>query len=392
MADPFHCFCTHAVVEVPGAPGGPLAGLRFAAKDNFDVAGHVTGAGSPDWLNTHGPATRTAPAVELLIRNGATLVGKTQMDELAFSLAGQNAHYGTPINPRAPDRIPGGSSSGSAVAIAAGLVDFALGTDTAGSVRVPAGNCGVIGFRPTQGRIPLEGVVPFSPSFDTVGWFAAKALVLRQVGQVLMPGRQLLSAPKRLLVVDDAFAIADAEVRDALQPLLARVEAVVGPAEHVQIGADRLESWVEQFNVLRGAEVRASLGEWIDRVQPRFGPSICERFALTRSITPEAVRDAQVARGETLRYLDELLAEDAVLCLPTAPLVPPLLSSPDTEMARYRSQTMKLTTIATIGGLPQISLPLADRRGAPVGLSLLAGRDRDATLWDLALRLLAFAC
>src|SRR5262249_28606655 len=143
MSNPLNAFCTHVSLRIPGAPGGPLAGLTFAAKDNFAVAGYPTGAGNPEWLRTHGPAERTAAAVQVLIEAGATLVGKTQMDELAFSLSGQNVHYGTPVNPRAPDRIPGGSSSGSAVATAGGLVDFALGTDTAGSVRVPANNCGV---------------------------------------------------------------------------------------------------------------------------------------------------------------------------------------------------------------------------------------------------------
>jgi amidase len=387
MRDPLNAFCTHIDLMIPGLSGGPLAGLRFAAKDNFDVAGYLTGAGSPDWLRTHGPAEKTAVAVQMLVDAGATLVGKTQMDELAFSLAGQNTHYGTPINPRVRDRIPGGSSSGSAAATAGGLVDFALGTDTVGSVRVPANNCGLYGIRPTHGRIVLDGVVPFAPSFDTVGWFARDAVLLRRVGQVLSPPSNLNPTSGRLLVLDDAFALADDEVREALQPLLPRVADVVDPEVHVQLSPHRLEDWVEQFSTLRSAEARASLGEWIDRVQPQFGPGIRERFAQTRHIAPEAIEAARAARNQTQRYLDELLGTGNVLCLPTAPLLAPLRSSSDAIMDRYRLQTMKLTSIASVGGLPQISLPVAAWNECPVGLSLIGTRGQDARLLDLAVEI-----
>jgi amidase len=384
MPDPFNAFCTHVALKISGVPGGPLAGLTFVAKDNFAVAGYPTGAGNPDWLRTHAPAERTAAVVQVLLDAGGTLVGKTQMDELAFSLAGQNVHYGTPINPRAPDRIPGGSSSGSAAATAGGLVDFALGTDTAGSVRVPANNCGVYGARPTHGRIPLDGVVPFSPSFDTVGWFARDAHMLRRVGRVLLPSAGPSPAPGRLLVADDAFALADDEVREALGPLIRVVAGVVGPEEHVRLSPQGLDRWVEQFSTLRSAEVRASLGAWVEAVQPQFGPGIRERFAQTQGVTEEAVAAAREARRVTQRYLDGLLGPGDVLCLPTAPLVAPLRGSPEAVLARYRDQTLKLTTIAGVGGLSQVSLPLASWERCPVGVSLIGGRGQDARLWDLA--------
>lgn len=384
MHDPLHAFCTHVSVHLQGTPGGPLAGLTFAAKDNFDVAGYPTGAGSPDWLRTHGPAERTAPAVQALLDAGATLVGKAQMDEMAFSLAGQNAHYGTPVNPRAPDRIPGGSSSGSAAATAGGLVDFALGTDTAGSVRVPANNCGVFGFRPTHGRIPLDGVVPFSPSFDTVGFFAREAALLRRVGRVLLPPAPTSQRLSRLLVADDAFALADEKVREALGPLVGPLVEVLATAEHVRACPSGPEGLVEAFSVLRGAEVRATLGEWIECARPRFGPGIRERFDQARGLTEEAVAAARAAREEIRRGLDELLGAGGVLCLPTAPLLAPLRDSAEAEMARYRSQTLKLTLLASIGGLPQVSLPLAKVGSCPVGMSLVAGRGQDERLLDLA--------
>ena len=173
--DKLGAFCRHTHVEMKGAAEGPLAGRTFAAKDIYDIAGRQTGFGSPDWLRTHEAAARTAPAVQALLDAGAELVGKTLTDEMAWSLTGENAHYGTPVNANAPGRIPGGSSSGSVSAVAAGVVDLALGSDTGGSVRLPASFCGVIGLRPTHGRIPMDGVCPLAPSFDTCGWFARDA-------------------------------------------------------------------------------------------------------------------------------------------------------------------------------------------------------------------------
>jgi amidase len=145
----FGAFCSGARVELRGRSAGPLRGLKFAAKDNLDVEGFVTGAGSPDWKETHTPARFTAHSICQLLAAGASLVGKTQMDQLAWGTLGRNEHYGTPRNPAAQGRFPGGSSSGSACAVAGCEVDFALGTDSACSVRLPAALCGIYGIRPT---------------------------------------------------------------------------------------------------------------------------------------------------------------------------------------------------------------------------------------------------
>ena len=162
---------------------GPLAGLSFAVKDLIDIEGSPTACGNPDRLRDDGLAPSTAPAVLTLLGAGATCVGKTHTDEVACGMFGTNPHFGTPINPKAPDRVPGGSSSGSASAVAAGLCDFALGTDTGGSVRVPASFCGIFGIRTTHGRISTAGVMAMAPSFDTVGWLAASAETLARVGE-----------------------------------------------------------------------------------------------------------------------------------------------------------------------------------------------------------------
>jgi len=191
---------------------GALDGLNFAVKDLFDLAGTVTGCGNPTWAATHFPAVAHAVVVECLLQAGARCVGKTLTDEFAFSLVGENHFYGTPPNPKAPDRVPGGSSCGSASVVAAGLADFALGTDTAGSVRVPAANCGIPGLRPTWGRISVAGVQPLAPSFDTVGFFAGDLEVLARVAGVLLPSDVAPPPIRRVLMLEQGWNIADPEI------------------------------------------------------------------------------------------------------------------------------------------------------------------------------------
>src|SRR5438876_10682015 len=169
-------------------------------------------AATPDWLDAHPPAPAHAAAVRRLLEGGATVIGKTVCDEFFFSVTGANAHYGTPVNPRAPGRLPGGSSSGSAAATAADACDFALGSDTGGSVRMPASYCGVYGLRPTHGRIDLAGAMAMAPSFDVGGFFANAPGVMRRVGAVLLEGETVAAPVTRLLVAQDAFAQADAPV------------------------------------------------------------------------------------------------------------------------------------------------------------------------------------
>ena len=215
IIDTLDAFCTDTEAFLEGIPGGPLSAMTFAAKDIFDVAGHVTGGGNPDWKATHAPAERTAWVIQTLVDAGANMVGKTHTDELTRGILGVNAHYGTPINPNAPGRVPGGSSSGSAAAVAGGLVDFALGSDTGGSVRIPASFCGLYGLRPTHGRIPLDGILQQAPSYDTIGWFARDVETFARVGSVLFGSDIAAGRPRKLTIAEDAFAAADDSVAAA---------------------------------------------------------------------------------------------------------------------------------------------------------------------------------
>ena len=380
--DPYNAFCRHTHVALDGAPDGPLRGLTFAAKDVFDIAGHRTGNGNPVWLDTHAPTERTASAVECVLAAGASMVGKTHTDELAYSLNGENVHYGTPTNPRAPERIPGGSSSGSAAAVAGGLVDFALGTDCGGSVRLPASYCGIYGIRTTHGLVPADGVADLAASFDTVGWFARDAKTMLRVGDVMLPAAPAF-VPKRLLIAQDAFAFAGAEIADALAVAVMRLKTALSDHRPVEVYTGDPAAWSEIFRILQGDEIRRKHGAWIDAHNPSFGPGIAERFRWTRTIDPTEVERMRPRREEVARHMDALLGEDALLCLPTAPGIAPKLATPAGELEVFRARAFALLSIAGLARLPQLSLPLGTMAGCPLGISLIAprGRDRGLLRW-----------
>jgi amidase len=352
-------------------------------KDIYDIAGHRTGFGSPDWLRTHGAAARTAPVAQRLLDAGADVVGKTQTDELTYSLQGENAHYGTPVNVNAPGRIPGGSSSGSAAAVAGGLCDFALGSDTGGSVRAPASFCGVYGIRPTHGRISLEGACALAASFDTCGWFARDAALLERVGHVLFR-ETTAETPRRLLFAQDAFSLAGEDVRRALEPALTRVRAVLGESQPVTVAADGLAQWFQVFRVLQGAEVWAQHGAWVTSVKPQLGPGVRQRIEWTATIDPAEIPPAKAKREEITLRMEGMLADGAVLMLPTLPGIAPPCNSPPAATEDLRARAMSLLCIAGLARLPQVTLPLATLDGCPLGLSLIARRGADTMLLALA--------
>jgi amidase len=386
--DVLQAFCRHTHVERGPTASGPLDGLTFGLKDIFDVAGHRTGFGSPDWLRTHPPAEADATVLARLLAAGATMVGRTHTEEMAFSLTGENAHYGTPVNPAAPGHVPGGSSSGSAAAVAGGLVDFAIGTDTGGSVRAPASFCGIFGLRPTHGRVPLDGCCPLAPIFDTCGWFARDAVLLARVADVLLDTRvPATPPPRRLLIAVDAFALVPPDTRAALAPAVAAVEGIVGAAAPVTLAPDGLPAWFEVFRVLQYADIWAAHGAWVTHERPRFGPQIAARFAAVAQVERDDVARRHGQRVSIRAQLDALLADDTVLLMPTAPDVAPRLALPPEETVRFREQALTLLCVAGLGELPQLSLPIATLGGLPLGLSLVAGRGQDELLLATACEL-----
>lgn len=384
VTDNLGAFISHDSVAIKGAESGPLQGLTFAAKDLYDIAGHVTGAGNPEWLRTHEPASETAPAVQALLEAGADLVGKTHTDELAYSLNGENVHYGTPVNSAAPGRIPGGSSSGSASAVAGKAVDFALGSDTGGSVRIPASYCGLFGLRPTHGRIPIDHAVPLAPSFDTVGWFSRDGELFRRLGQVLLPGYAAKPRPSSMMLARDAFDMLPGEIASALAPAVVRLAGLIGNGVEMTVSPDGLDTWMPHFRVLQAFEVWQCHGDWVSAHDPNFGPGVRDRFEMAAGISETEAATHRPARAAIAERMNDLLADGAVLCLPTAPGIAPLRETPADELDDFRYRILALTCIAGLSGCPQITFPLATYQNCPLGLSLMARRGDDEVLLDIA--------
>jgi amidase len=381
-------FVPHDLPEpLAGAAQGPLAGLTAAVKDMYDIAETRTGGGNPDWLAAHRPALADAAAIRKLLAGGATIIGKTVCDEFFFSVTGANAHYGTPVNPRAPGRLPGGSSSGSAAATAAGACDFALGSDTGGSVRIPAAFCGVYGIRPTHGRVDMTGVMAMAPSFDVPGWFASGPGVFRRVGEVLLEGTGVRAKPRQLIVLDDAFAQAEPEVASLLRAAIDAMASDLPKPSHKAVAPDGFDTWRESFRIIQAREIWSIYGPFVERHQPKLGPGIRERMAFAATVSE---RDADMARQEQKRARERICAlvePGTVLALPTAPCIAPPIDTGAEALESFRVRVMRLTCIAGLSGLPQITLPVASISGCPIGLSFIAWQGGDEALLDLAVQL-----
>ena len=367
-----------------GNVDGALAGLTFAVKDLIDVAGWPTGGGNPDWERANPVPTRHARVVEQLLAAGASIIGKTATDEVSLGILGENPFTGTPLNPAAPDRVPGGSSSGSASVVAAGVCDFALGTDTGGSVRVPASFCGLFGIRPTHGRLDFRGITVQAPSSDTVGWLARDAVVFARVGDVLLGETVPATLPGTLVVATDAFAFADPAVAEALMPIVERLAALIGTRRDEVLAPQGLSVWQAAQRCLQSSESWQTFAPWIDRYNPRFQFSVARNLALAAQITDAERNKAALMREEARARLRMLLPPGTILCLPTTPFAAPMRGLAVSALAFPRE---RITCLACLGGLtgsPQVNLPGALVDGAPVGLSIVGGRGTDAALLAVA--------
>jgi amidase len=376
-----------SVVLNEGSDGaGPLAGASFVVKENIAVAGQVSTNGHPQWAATHAAEHANAAVVDRLLGAGARLVGKAHMDEMAYSLMGANPHYGAPINPAAPERHPGGSSSGSAVAVAAGLVNFALGTDTAGSCRAPAAFCGVFGFRSSHGAIAMDGVVPLAPSLDVIGWFARDLARMSAVGDALLPADADTRGVSEAALLSDAFSGVETYYAEAAAPAVDLLKA--DGWREARLDEDFFKTALAHFRNLQAHEAWASHGDWITAQHPTFGKGVEERFAIASKVTAEQKRAALTFREQARPRIEALFGETGFLVMPTAPFRAPLLAESEEQLDAKRYQMMRLFMIASFFGLPQISLPLPAKE-APVGLSFVGRPGTDRQLIALAQRFCA---
>jgi amidase len=371
-------------VHVEGAAAGPLSSLTFVAKDLFDVAGYPTGGGNPDWPGNLVPAERHAWAVQTLLDGGATLVGKSITDEVSLGILGESAFHGTPVNSAAPDRVPGGSSAGSAAAVAAGMCNIALGTDTGGSVRVPASFCGLYGIRPTHGRLDLSGMMPQAPSSDTTGWFARDGGTFAKASAVLLQEAMPSELPDRLVVAVDAFGFAGRNIRTALRPMIERLGELIGAVEEEVMAPPGLSTWARAQRTLQPYEGWLTFKDWLDEANPAMAYSVARGLAAAAAI-PLAEREwAQMMRQEARARLDYLLAPNTVLCLPTTPFPAPLKGLPISQTDPLRLQIACLCSHGGLTGVPQVSIPGAKIDGLPIGLSIIGRWGMDAQLVALA--------
>ncbi|THG21293.1 hypothetical protein TEA_008073 [Camellia sinensis var. sinensis] len=391
----------------PKAPH-PLTGLTFAVSDVFDIDGFVTGFGNLDWVRTHEAASRTSFVVSALVEGGATCVGKTVVDEMAYSINGENRHYGTPTNPAAPVRITGGSSSGAAVAVAANLVDFSLGIDTDGGVRVPAGYCGVIGFRPSYGSVSHMGIIPVSSSFDTVGWFAKDPNILRRVGHVLLQVPfSLQRNPRNIIIADDCFQLLKIPVDRVAQVVIKSTEKIFGrqALKHENLG-DYLDSKVPSLKAFQSkklnGEVKSSSirsltnvmqlvkrhefkhihEEWISSVKSTLNPVIAAQILKTLEMSDKEMENCNSIRNEMRVALNSLLKDDGILVIPTIADPPPKLGGKEILSEDYLSRAYSLLSLASVSGCCQVTVPLGFHGKCPVSVSFVARHGGDRFLLD----------
>lgn len=360
---------------VPATASGPLDGLDVAVKDLFAIEGQRVGAGVPARLAEAAPERATAPAVSMLLEAGATVRGIAQTDEFAYSIAGRNSGYGTPPNPAVPGAIPGGSSSGPATAVSLGQASVGLATDTAGSIRVPASYQGLWGLRTTHGAVPVEGLLPLAPSFDTVGWLTRDLAKLRQVAGIGLTGPQV-SISGGLVVCDALLERVDASVGAAFS-------AAVGDLGAAAVELPPVPGMFEAFRVVQAAEAWASDGAWVAAHPGVLAPDVQARFDAASRIDAEAEASARALLAGFRDALDTAL-DGRVLLLPSASSVAPALDASPEVIDAARTATLGLTCLAGIGGYPALSVPRLSVGGKPVGLCLVGPRGSDLALLELA--------
>ena len=387
--DAFNAFMPESGPQLTGADGGELSGLTFVVKDVFDVAGVPTSNGQPVWRATHPIPDSHSASVRLLLAAGASLVGKTVCDEMCYSLAGENAHYGAPVNPAAPEHSVGGSSSGSAAAVAGNQVDFALGTDCGGSVRCPASFSGILGIRPSYGRVDDTGVVPLAHSFDVVGWLARDPDVFERVARILLDNEANPITPKKAIIALDAFGRLPEDQRQATETAAYDLIDSAGlETESLILSDEGLDHWFDAFRHLQALEIWETHRDWVTSHKPAFGPGVRERFEFAATLTQSDRSRWQPVREAARNRLSNLLQDgSSVVIMPTAPCSPRRNASAS-EVDAFRARTMGLTCPAGLSGMPQISLPLA-RRETPLGISILGPAGSDEALIGLACKHLA---
>lgn len=383
--DPLQSFVRDNHIALKGINSGALNGLTFSAKDVFKIKGSTIGNGHPDFLRYHEPDEFTSPIITNLLENGADLVGKTVCDELCFSISGENWNYGNPINPYDIRRYTGGSSSGSCASVAGGLVDFSIGSDCLGSVRVPASYNGLIGLRPTYGRVDNEGEAEYCESMDVLGFVAKKIDVFEKIAKIILKEDQTKTTFTKLLIPDDIFDMVDKDVSDILLPIIEKFGDKLENIEHITLAGKELDDWVKIFQTVQGYEVWDSYSGFINKYQPKLSPGPKQRLEFAAGITMEQYIENKKKMDVIREKITKLLQEGSLLAIPTASSIAPLKTSPQEEINYYRAQSSKLLCISPLSGVPSLQLPVAYQQKVPLGISLISAHGTDRALVNFGL-------
>ncbi|XP_074584735.1 outer envelope protein 64, mitochondrial [Curcuma longa] len=396
----------------PPAARHRLSDLKFAVSDNFEIEGFdAAGYGNPDWKRTHDPASLTAVVVSWLLENGATCVGRTVLDEFAFGVTGENLHYGTPYNPELPSLVPGGSCSGSAVAVAAELVDFALGTDTIGGVRIPSAFCGVFGFRPSHGILSMLGILENSQTLDTIGWFARDPSILHCVGHVLLQASPLvLKRTRRFLLADDCFQLLRVPKQRTVDVLSKAIENLSGyqPCKHMNIsqylmtnvlslkefteptpnqGTSILKAVSSAMVSLQRCEFQFNHEEWFNTVKPRIGVRISSQVLAAVNSTQDDTKSLYKVRAEMRSALNSLLKDDGILVIPTVADFPFKRDLRKKLTCEIEDRLHALLSIAGMSGCCQVTVPFGKYEEYPISISFIAAHGADKFLLNTILEI-----
>lgn len=385
--DPLQAFVRDNHIALEGSGHGPLQGLVFAAKDVFKIKGSTYGNGHPTWLVTNEPDDFTSSAIVKLLDAGADLVGKTVCDELCYSISGENWHYGSPIHPFDARRFVGGSSSGTGAATAGGLVDFAIGSDCLGSVRVPASYTGLYGIRPTYQRVSNDGEAPYCESMDVLGYVAKEPDVFLKVSEILLGEDPIKTTFKRLWIAKDCFNIVDTDYQNTLNPVVNWLKENFQQTEDVIVAPEGLEEWVNVFRYVQGYEVWESYGGWVNKYKPQISRGVSDRLKWASTISKRQYEEAKAKRQMIIEYFDKRLDDDTILCLPTVSSIAPLRTATFEEINKVRSESSQLLCISPLTGTPQVTLPLGEFEGLPYGLTFISKSGTDLALVKLALEL-----
>jgi amidase len=387
--DPVGALVPHTLEEpILGATSGPLAGKTFMAKDQFAIEGRKVSNGSPAWYEAAAPAAKAASAIETLLGAGASLTGITVCDEFFYSVLGTNIHYGSPKNVQAPHHVTGGSSCGSAAAVAASMCDFALASDTGGSTRVPAAFCGLYGFRPSHGRIASDRMTPMAPSYDTVGVLAREVSLLREISKLLLDADARPARIGRVVVAQDIVVRSEASLDEALWTALDKIKEALPRPELMDVAGEETDNWRDAFRILQGFEIQSTLMPFALAHAASLSPAIRERFEIASHVTEAEAVAAKAVRAHAAEHLSQLIAPGTVMVLPTTPTLPPEHDIPDgASFAWFRARTLESTCLAGHARLPQISIPMGRASDCPAGLSFIGWRGGDEALLDLAVAL-----